>query len=186
MFLLITDNPERLLPTVRSRCVELELTSLPEAVLLDALRRRFPGADTDTLRSAAAAGGGFLGQAITAMEEGVQLPPQTVAFARALAAGDTMALLQVLTPLEKQNRDALGALLQGWCRLLESALVCRSGGTAVNLEARALAAARTGPALYHALQAVRQGADYLLSNVSPAAVCGSLFWALTGTPQQKI
>ena len=186
VFLLITDNPEQLLPTVRSRCVELELTSLPEAVLLDALRRRFPGADTDTLRSAAAAGGGFLGQAITAMEEGVQLPPQTVAFARALAAGDAMALLQVLTPLEKQNRDALGALLQGWCRLLESALVCRSGGTAVNLEARALAAARTGPALYHALQAVRQGADYLLSNVSPAAVCGSLFWALTGTPQQKI
>lgn len=185
VFLLITDNPERLLPTVRSRCVELELTPLPEAVLLDALRRRFPGADTDTLRSAAAAGGGFLGQAITAMEEGVQLPPQTVAFARALAAGDAMALLQVLTPLEKQNRDALGTLLQGWCRLLESALVCRSGGTAVNPEARALAAARTGPALYHALQAVRQGVEYLLSNVSPAAVCGSLFWALTGVPQQK-
>ena len=63
VFLLITDNPERLLPTVRSRCVELELQPLPEDVLLRALRRRFPQAEEETLRAAAIAGGGFLGQA---------------------------------------------------------------------------------------------------------------------------
>ena len=33
VFLLLTDNPEKLLPTVRSRCVELKLRALPENLL---------------------------------------------------------------------------------------------------------------------------------------------------------
>ena len=39
VFLLLTDNPEKLLPTVRSRCVELKLRALPEALLAKQLRR---------------------------------------------------------------------------------------------------------------------------------------------------
>ena len=43
VFLLLTDNAERLLPTVRSRCVELRLQPLPESVLLPALRAALGG-----------------------------------------------------------------------------------------------------------------------------------------------
>ena len=42
VFLLLTDNPEKLLPTVRSRCTELRLNPLPEDILLGELRREFP------------------------------------------------------------------------------------------------------------------------------------------------
>ena len=180
VFLLITDNPEGLLPTVRSRCVELALQPLPEDVLLSALQRRFPKADSQTLKAAAAAGGNFLGQAVEQMSDGTQLPPQTQALAKALAAADPMAVLQVLVPLEKWNRDSLIPLVQSWGLLLESALVCRAGGTAVNPYARELAQHRTGQELYKSLLAVQQATQYLQSNVSPAAVCGCLTWALVG------
>lgn len=178
VFLLITDNPERLLPTVRSRCVELELQPLPEDVLLRALHRRFPQAEEETLRAAAIAGGGFLGQAEKLLSEGFQLPPQTQALAKALADSDSLGVLQVLTPLEKWNRDALIPLVQSWGQLLESALVCRAGGTAVNPAARELARHRTGRDLHDALLAVQKATEYLQANVSPAAVCGYLLWAL--------
>ena len=180
VFLLITDNPERLLPTVRSRCVELELQPLPEDVLLRALHRRFPQAEEETLRAAAIAGGGFLGQAEKLLSEGFQLPPQTQALAKALAESDTLGLLQVLTPLEKWSRDTLIPLVQSWGQLLESALVCRAGGTAVNPAARELAKHRTGRDLHDALLAVQKATEYLQANVSPAAVCGYLLWALGG------
>ena len=180
VFLLITDNPERLLPTVRSRCVELELQPLPEDVLLRALHRRFPQAEEETLRAAAIAGGGFLGQAEKLLSEGFQLPPQTQALAKALADSDSLGVLQVLTPLEKWNRDALIPLVQSWGQLLESALVCRAGGTAVNPAARELARHRTGRDLHDALLAVQKATEYLQANVSPAAVCGYLLWALGG------
>ena len=180
VFLLITDNPERLLPTVRSRCVELELQPLPEDVLLRELRRRFPQVEEETLRAAAIAGGGFLGQAEKLLSEGFQLPPQTQALAKALADSDSLGVLQVLTPLEKWNRDALIPLVQSWGQLLESALVCRAGGTAVNPAARELAKHRTGRDLHDALLAVQKATEYLQANVSPAAVCGYLLWALGG------
>lgn len=180
VFLLITDNPERLLPTVRSRCVELELQPLPEDVLLRALHRRFPQAEEETLRAAAIAGGGFLGQAEKLLSDGFQLPPQTQALAKALADSDSLGVLQVLTPLEKWNRDALIPLVQSWGQLLESALVCRAGGTVVNPAARELARHRTGRDLHDALLAVQKATEYLQANVSPAAVCGYLLWALGG------
>ena len=181
VFLLITDNPERLLPTVRSRCVELALNPLPETVLLAELRRRFPKAEEESLRAAATASGGFLGQAEKLLSEGFQLPPQTQALAKALAESDTLGLLQVLTPLEKWSRDTLIPLVQSWGQLLESALVCRAGGAAVNPYARELAHRRTGQELHCALLALQRSTEYLQSNVSPAAVCGYLLWALDGS-----
>ena len=39
VFILLSDNPEKLLPTVRSRCTELRLLSLPESVLRKALQQ---------------------------------------------------------------------------------------------------------------------------------------------------
>ena len=41
VFILLTDNPEKLLPTVRSRCTELKLQSLPADILQKSLLRQF-------------------------------------------------------------------------------------------------------------------------------------------------
>ena len=79
VFLLITDNPERLLPTVRSRCVELRLQALPEPVLRSALAKEFPEAGGEDLAAAMQRSGGFLGQARILLREGGAALPQTAA-----------------------------------------------------------------------------------------------------------
>ena len=178
VFLLLTDNPEKLLPTVRSRCVELKMQALPQDVLLGRLREAFPRAQQEDLLAAASCSGGFLGQAMELLGEGAALPPQTEQFARAFAARDTLGLLQTLVPMEKWKRDDLARLLTGWAELLESALACRSGVQAVSPLARNLASARPAGELRMAIDQLRKAQMYTMSNVSPAAVCGYLSWAL--------
>ena len=178
VFLLLTDNPEKLLPTVRSRCVELKMQALPQNVLLSRLKAEFPQARQEDLLAAASRSGGFLGQAMALLGEGTALPPQTEQFAKAFASRDTLGLLQTLVPMEKWKRDELAKILSGWVELLESALACRSGLPAVSHLARDLAAARPAGELRRAIEELRKAAEYTQSNVSPAAICGYLSWAL--------
>ena len=178
VFILLTDNPEKLLPTVRSRCTELKLQSLPTDILKKQLLRDFPDAQEQDLEAAAARSGGFLGQARELLESGSQVPTQTESLVKALCDRDTLTLVQTLTPMEKWKRDALADILQSWMELTEEALVCRSGGNAVSPLARQLAARLGSAELYHILTRLKTAVDHTLSNVSPAAVCGWLTWEL--------
>ncbi len=178
VFLLLTDNPEKLLPTVRSRCTELKLQALPPEILHKQLMRDFPESEDADLQAAAARSGGFLGQARELLKEGTQAAPQTEGFVRALCEKDTLLLVQTLAPMERLKRDALSPLLQSWTELTEEALACRSGAPAISPLARQLAARRSSAELYHILSRLKTAADYTLSNVSPAAVCGWLSWEL--------
>lgn len=178
VFLLLTDNPDKLLPTVRSRCTELRLQPLSPELLCDTLSREFPQASQETLRAAAQRSGGFLGQAQALLESEAQPAPQTEALVRALVERNTLLLLETLVPMEKWKRDALIPLLTRWEALLESALVCRCGGDALSDQARLLARSRTAPELKDALSSIKKALEYTQSNVSPAAVSGYLQWAL--------
>lgn len=178
VFLLLTDNPDKLLPTVRSRCTELKMQALSEDILRKQLRRDFPQAGEEDLTAAISRSGGFLGQAKTLLESGGSVPTQTENFVRAFAGKDTLLLVQTLVPMEKWKRDALAEILASWLDLLESALVSRSGIHAVSPHARQLAQTRTGAELHDAVLCLKKALDYTQSNVSPAAVCGYLEWAL--------
>jgi len=178
VFLLLTDNPGKLLPTVRSRCTELKLLPLPEDVLRHQLGREFPDALPEDLSAAISRSGGFLGQANKLLEEGGSVPPQTESFVSAFCANHSLELTRTLVPLEKWKRDALCELLASWIELMESALASRSGIPAVSPLARQLAQSRTGIELYEATLHLKKALDYARSNVSPAAVCGWLQWAL--------
>ena len=180
VFLLITDNPERLLPTVRSRCVELRLQALPEPVLRSALAKEFPEAGGEDLAAAMQRSGGFLGQARILLREGGAALPQTAALVQALSEKDSLQLMNVLVPMEKWKRDDLAAILAQWQALLEEALVCRSGAEAVSKLARQLARERTGEELLDCIAHVQKALEYTQSNVSPGAVCGYLEWTLRG------
>ena len=68
VFLLLAEHAEQLLPTIRSRCVELRLSPLPEALLRQELTRRFPNAAPESIRAATERSGGYLGQAVMALE----------------------------------------------------------------------------------------------------------------------
>ena len=177
VFILLTENPEKLLPTVRSRCTELALQSLPEALLRQTLQQKYPQADSDTLQSAISRSGGFLGQALVLMEEGSELPAQTTGFLSAYASRDSYGLLQVLVPMEKLSRDQLTPLLSQWRGLLEGALVYRAGMGATPM-AKEISANRSGQELLQAIRHLEKTIEYAQGNVSPAAICGYLSWHL--------
>ncbi len=178
LFLLLTENADKILPTVRSRCVELGLQPLEQGLLETVLRREFPQADPDTLRAAIARSGGFLGQARALLEEGLEEMPQTQQLIDALCADDALLLTRTLVPLEKWKRDQLIGLLQQWTEILEGALAIRSGGEALSPLSARLAAAKSGKQLLAAIAQLQKCTEYAQGNVSPAAICGYLQWTL--------
>jgi len=61
---------------------------------------------------------------------------------------------------------------------VQSAILSRSGGEAIHPLARDLAAGCTAQALTKVLEHLQKCTQYALGNVSPAAICGYLEWAL--------
>lgn len=178
VFLLLSDNPEKLLPTVRSRCVELALTALPEALLREQLRRDFPQAEAGSLSAAIRRSGGFLGQARELLGREESHSPQTLAFVKAFGGKSALGLTEVLVPMEKWKRDLLSQELSLWLELLEGGLACRGGLEAADPLARQLSVGRSSRELMDAIRALQKVLESLQGNASPAAVCGYLAWAL--------
>lgn len=178
VFILLTDNPHKLLPTVRSRCTELDLQPLPQTVLRRELTARYPEAGEEEVRAAISRSGGFLGQAMELISDGDSVPPQTEDFVRGFCTRNALVLTETLTPMEKWKRDPLADILETWLELTENALVCRNGLPVVSPLARQMASARSSRDLYAAQLCLRKALHYVKSNVSPAAVCGYLSWEL--------
>ena len=177
-FLLLTENPEQLLPTVRSRCVPLALQPLSEDILRRELRSRLPEADAQAIAAAISRSGGFLGQALALLSEDGGTLPQTQAFLQAYGQRNHLLLAQTLAPMEKWKRDQLIPALQQWLMALEEALACRSGQAAISPMATQIAGQRSGQELLTATQNLQKAIEYAQGNVSVAAICGWLQWAL--------
>lgn len=64
LFLLVSHAPERLLPTIRSRCRQLRLGALDDAAMTSALRAAMPDADDEEIATLAAVGAGSPGRAM--------------------------------------------------------------------------------------------------------------------------
>ncbi len=178
VFILLTDNPQKLLPTVRSRCTELALTALPENIAFAQLCKDFPQATEADIRAAISRSGGFLGQAKEILEEGSDMPPQTTDFLTAFSQRNTYALAQVLVPMEKWKRDQLIPVLQQWVTFLEGALVYRNGIAVGTPLAQELSAGRSALELKSAIEHLQKTIEYAQGNVSTGAICGYLVWAL--------
>jgi len=178
VFILLSDNPEKLLPTVRSRCTHLRLTSLPEAVLRQSLSCEFPDADAETLSAAIFRSGGYLGQAKTLLSEEASVSEQTESFVQAYADRDTLALLQALVPMEKWKRDLAITEWNTWVELLQNALACHAGMPALSPLSRRLSANRSSQDLMNAVNTLKTVIEYAQGNVSVATICGYLQWTL--------
>ena len=178
VFLLLTDNADKILPTVRSRCVELALQPLHENLLRTTLQQQFPKADMGSINAAIARSGGFLGQAQNLLQDEDSQMPQIEALVAALCKKDFLSLTYTLVSMERWKRDQLLDLLQQFVEVLEGALVIRSGGVALWEQCSRLAASRSGPELNHMIRTIQKCMEYARGNVSPAAICGYLQWAL--------
>ncbi len=178
VFFLLTDNPEKLLPTVRSRCTQLRLEPLPEKVLKAALLERYPKAGSEDLAGAISRSGGILGKAMQFLSQGEGVSAQAAAICNAFAANDALALTQVLTPMEKSKRDALMPILRECFELFEGSLACRAGMPACSSHCRELAAKCSPKRLMDAVSCLQKCMEYAGQNVSPAAICAYLSWQL--------
>jgi DNA polymerase III subunit delta' len=65
VFLLVAHSPERLLPTIRSRCRQLRLAPLGDDAMASALRQALPDADDVEIASLVEVGDGAPGRAIS-------------------------------------------------------------------------------------------------------------------------
>ena len=178
VFILISDNPEKLLTTIRSRSVTLQLNALPEDTLRSALKEQFPDTENAIIDAAIARCGGYLGQAIDLLKNGTDLYPETEAFLDAFLRRDALALIQVLVPMEKYKRDKLIPVLEQWAVLLQQALASRVGGKALLPQAENLGNIRDPKDVRNGLLAVQKSIEYAKGNVSCAAICGWLAWTL--------
>lgn len=178
VYILLTDNPEKVLTTVRSRAVELALQSLPQALLCGELKKQFPQAEEEALTAAVIRSGGYLGQAKALLEEGCVTAPQTESFAKSYATKDAVGLTQVLVPMEKWKRDQFVEMLNQWQELLQNALVCRSGMPALSPMAKNISTARSSQELLEAIRHLQKATQYAQGNVSVAAICSYLAWVL--------
>lgn len=171
-FLFLTTNSERLLPTVRSRCQELRLSPLPEAVLLNALRQRCPGRSEPDYRSAMSDSGGWLGQALEALEQ-TGLTERTAKFARGYAQRDRLALLELLIAMEKLSREDFCGEMEQWRSLLHRAMRCAAGLPGSD-EAAGIAKSRAMAEILAAIELLECSEERARSNVGVGHLCGAL------------
>lgn len=174
VFLLLAEQAEQLLPTVRSRCTQLRMQPLTQQVLVEALQLRFPQESLESISAAARRSEGYLGRAEQSLRAGETLPAQSQQFVDALVQGGAGALLRVLIPMEKLKREALRPILLQWRALVCGALSFRRTGSAPWPQCAELARSRTDAALLTAADVLAQALQRLESNVSPAHLCGAL------------
>lgn len=176
--ILLTDNPEKILTTVRSRCTELSLQSLSAQEMLPALQREFPQTEESLLQGAIVRSGGYLGQAKLLLSEGNLISSQTQAFAEAFCQKNVLGLFTVLTPMGQWGREKFLQEISLWLELLQQALSCRSGMQAASAQVKALATAGSSKELLQAIRNLQKAIEYAQGNVSVAAIGNWLGWNL--------
>jgi DNA polymerase-3 subunit delta' len=107
LFLLVSHAPERLLPTIRSRCRPLRLSPLDDAAMTSALEAALPEASASERADLAMVGQGSPGRALTF--QGLDIAALDRAMAELAEAGDATnarrsALAQSLAPKSAQRR----------------------------------------------------------------------------------
>ena len=178
VFILLSENPESLLVTVRSRCTELKLLPLDGQLLKQTLLGEFPEADPETVESAALRSGGYLGQARALLEENAQLPPQAKQLVQAFESRDVLLLTQTLVSMEDWKADRFSQVLHQVHSTFHQALLVRAGVPAATKAAKALAASRNPQELRAAIECLQKADLYLQGNISVGTLCGWLLWTL--------
>jgi DNA polymerase-3 subunit delta' len=138
VLLLASDNPGRLLPTIRSRCRTLALKPLPAATVAEALRRYRPELAAADAQLLARLAEGSIGRALDlAAAGGVTLYRSLFKLLERLPEIEGAALHAFAEGITRGDSDAafrlLGELLPGWLARLVTFAVEGEGGAAGSL-----------------------------------------------------
>lgn len=180
-FILMTDNPEKILTTIRSRAVELSLFPLSDLDLKNALLQLRPQADPQVLASAAERSGGYLGTALELVEQNTSPVREPLRkFLKAYVTGNEPNILVALAPLEKLSRQEQMELFTQLHLIFTRALSHQAGaGSLFSKEAEYLSAKCTPQQLYTGVDAMKTVLTLLASNSSPGHCVGMLMALLT-------
>lgn len=178
-FLLLTDDPGALLPTIRSRCETLTLAPVSPGEAEEFLRRRFPDKSVSLLREEARACEGILGRAVQALEgtaEQDPIPAHALDLLALMAKGDELGLCAKCVSLEKLDRKSLARLTEALIALLRDVLKLQAGGVVEPLPAQVKAAAQrcSGAALVRCVTALEKLCRHTDFNVGAGHLCGAL------------
>ena len=173
-FLLLSDNPEKLLPTIRSRCVSLRLSPLAASEAIPALRAAFPDRSLEAVRTAWERAGGFYGPAADALRDTQTVSPQSQRFADCFARRDRLGLTELIASLERYKREQLQPVLTDWIELLADAIRVRAGLPGSSDAAGQLGRSRTVRELLEAVRRIQEALELLQGNVGVGAICGGL------------
>ena len=179
-FLIMTENAEKILTTVRSRSVTLELFPLSDQELHTRLTELYPNADADSLASAMQKSGGYLGSAISFLKEGATKTDALCdTIVTAFAGGDELELLTAMSPLEKLKRPDFLELLQQLHLVFTRALGKKSGGKQAATKSSALLASKCSrQQLFRADTAIIHAIGLLMANGSAGHCVGYLLSAM--------
>lgn len=128
LFILLTENENALLPTVRSRCVRLRLSPLTREETERELAARFPETDREKIVFAASRAGGRLGKALE-LVEGAAEPELAYGVFTAYLRGDRREILRQVPALEKLKREDWYIFLQSFKEQLKNSLSAERAGT---------------------------------------------------------
>lgn len=173
VFLLLSDRPERLLSTIRSRSVELMLSPVNRQEAAAFLREKHPGKTEEEILSAWEVAGGFLGQAQKMLRSGHMLDERALKLAEAMASGDRLAMAELLCKMEKLKRDQLIPILRQTQTLVGQALIAKAGRPAPEA-AGGLSAGKTAARLRQDHDTLRRALEAAEANVGVGHICGFL------------
>ncbi len=172
VFLLMAENSGKMLPTIRSRCVELRLEPVPAQEAVDWLQKRHPDVPVEELEHAVLRSGGYLGQAEKLLNGGI-LDPKTEEFVRVYGQKDGFGLRRLLCSMERTNREKMCEILQQWISLATEAVAVRSGLPGSS-QAVALGRKRTVLELKETADLLKTALQHCEANVGTGHLCGWL------------
>lgn len=191
ILILVTSEPDRLLPTIRSRCQRLDLRLVAEAEIVADLERR--GAEPEQAALLARLARGQIGWAIEALAdpEALAVRAERLDALRAALEEGTVARLERAGKLATRfsaSREEIYETLALWQGWLRDALVVASGGPADLLanpdrrdEIETAARALSAHAIRVAIEAISRCRVQLEANVNARL---ALEAALLDLPQQ--
>lgn len=131
-FLIVAQDGDELLDTLRSRCVELRTTPVPQEEALAFLSRRRPDLPRQRLWEAVQTSGGNLGRALARLEEQEEHAGLVQPWFQALSNRDELAMAECVAAVQtgKWSRPQGDRLYQALQEAVHAALLAPYGGLA--------------------------------------------------------
>ena len=172
VFLILTTNADKMLPTVRSRSVQLRMEPVAYTQAETWLKEHCPEQSAQMLQAAHLRCGGFLGQTLQYCKAEQELP-QTAQFAKAFAEKDRYMLLLLLCSMEKMPREQLHRCLAQIKMTLTDAIAFRAGVPAPP-DAQLLGQRCTALELALAADHIQNAMEFCMANIGVGHICGTL------------